>query len=292
MWTEARIVIINDRIPGGPQTILGPAGCGPDVAVLDEVADATVITLDDTDERLALLQSLLEERGLRCSVRRNDRFTDEELEAARLLVMEYDTNATVFAGPMMGTTYDMSDACNRCGAGARQTSALFIDGEMLPRLEGRRAATTSHEEPLVDEKLAAALALSGATGLSFRDVFAAFEERGFRIPWRQVCATHPLPPMSPRSTGIEHYEPCPCGRSCFTGKEEVPLRLAYRASDLADIRDVNVTWEWYGISKYTGDLSESVLPYPLFLVTPKVRRIFLDAGITGFDWLPIRVVDE
>jgi len=292
MWTEVRIVMINDRFSGGPQTILGPAGCGPDVAVLHEGADATIITLDERDERVPHLLKLLEGHDKDYFERRRDRFTDEELEAAPLLVMRYDPNATVFAGPMMGTTYDMSDACPRCGAGARQTSAIFIDGEFLPRLEGRRAATTSHDDVLVDENLAAALAQSGATALSFRDVFAAFEERGFRIPWRQVCAAHTMPPMSPRSTGIDLAEPCPCGRSCFGGKEEVPFRLAYRAADLADIHDVNVTWEWYGILGFTGDLSESVLPYPHFLVTPKVRRIFRDAGVTGFDWLPIRVVDE
>ncbi|WP_170319293.1 hypothetical protein [Polyangium spumosum] len=221
--------------------------------------------------------------------RRYDSFTDEELESARLLFMWYDVNSTVFGGPRMGTTYDMSDACNRCGAGARQTSAMFIEGEDLPKLEGRRAAATCYDDILVDEKLARALAESGATGLSFRDVFAGFEERSFQIPWRQMCATHTLPPMSPRSTSIYPYTPCTCGRSSFSWKAEIPLRLAYRAADLADISDVNVTWEWFGEVKFDGDVSEALFPYPLFLVTPKVWRIFRDAGVTGFDWLPIRV---
>ncbi|MDI1434329.1 hypothetical protein QHF89_32825 [Polyangium sorediatum] len=293
MWTEVEVMIDNRRVPNGPQTILGPAGCGPDVAALDEVADATIITLDEKDERLPRLLNLLKERGIRWFEKRRDRFTDEELQAARLLVMEYGSlEGKIFGGPRVGTKYDMSEACSRCGAGARQTSALVVEADELRHLEGRRAAATCYEDMLVDERLAGALAESGATGLEFRGVFAAFEKRGhFQLPYRQLCATHVMPRMSPRSTGIDLSQPCPCGRSCFMTYNRTPARLAYRAADLADIRDVNVTWEWYGYSKYNGDVYDSVLPYPLFLVTPKVWRIYRDAGVTGFDWLPIRVVD-
>ncbi|MDI3285883.1 hypothetical protein [Polyangium sp. 15x6] len=294
MWTEVEITVNNRRIPGGPQTVLGPAGCGPDVAVLDDVMEATIVKLDETDERLPLLLNLLKERGIRWGERREDRFAEEELEAARLLVVRYfSPDGSIFAGPRVGTTYDMSEACERCGVGARQTSAMVVDGQELHVLEGRRAAATCYNDMLVEEKLAVALAQSSATGISFRGVFAAFEKRGhFQLPWQQLCATHTLPPMSPRSTGVEISQPCPCGRSCFSGDDKIPMRLAYRASAVADIRDVNVTWEWYGYAKYNGDVYDSVLPYPLFLVTPKVRRIFLEAGATGFDWIPIRVVDE
>jgi len=294
MWTEIEITINNRRIPGGPQTILGPAGCGPDVAVIDEVMEATILTLDETDERLPLLLKLLEERGVRWGERREDRFADEELEAARLLVVRYfSTDGSIFAGPRVGSTYDMSHACKYCGAGARQTSALVVDGQELHVIEGRRAAATCYYDMLVDERLADALAQSGARGLAFRGVFAAFEKRGhFQLPLRQLCATHTLPPMSPRTTGVDPYKPCPCGRSSFTGHDKVPMRLAYRASDVADIHDVNVTWEWFGEARFDGDVSEALLPYPLFLVTPKVWRIYRDAGVTGFDWLPIRVIDE
>ncbi|MDI1475919.1 hypothetical protein [Polyangium sp. y55x31] len=57
------------------------------MAVADEGNYSTDITLDETDERLPLLLSLLEERGITWLERRRDRFTDEELEAAHLLVV-------------------------------------------------------------------------------------------------------------------------------------------------------------------------------------------------------------
>jgi len=294
MRTEVQIVLMNCRFPGGPQTILGPAGCGPDVVVIDQVANTTTITLAEGDERLPVLLKLLEGHDRDYFELRDDRFTDDEIEAARLLVMSArDLMDGIFAGPRVGTQYDMSEACKVCGTGAKQTSAMVVDGERLQALEGKHATTTWYNDILVDEKLAGALAESGATGLSFRGVFAAFEKRGhFQLPWRQLCATHTLPPMSPRSTGIKLPQPCPCGRSCFGTSWDVPARLAYRASDLADLRDVNTTWEWFGDVNFKGDVSKSVLAYPWFLVTPKIWRIFQDAGVTGFEWLPIRVVDE
>ncbi|MDI1427975.1 hypothetical protein [Polyangium sorediatum] len=282
---------------GDPRTILQAIGCGPDVANIAEAPVLDVlhiyVTLDETDERLPKLLALLEEHGADGWDIRRDRFTDEELEAAPLLIMSYDINARVFGGPRMGTTYDMSDACKRCGAGARQTSAMIIDVEDLHKLEGRRAATTPYDDVLVDENLAAVLAESGATGLSFRGVFTAFEKRGhMQLPWRQLCATHTMPPMSPRSTGIVPDDLCCCGRSGFDTPTEIPTRLVYRAADFTEIRDINVTWEWFGDTHYEGDVGDALFAYPRFLVTPKVRRIFLDAGVTGFHWLPIHIVDE
>ncbi|WP_153824900.1 hypothetical protein [Polyangium spumosum] len=272
-------------------------GCGPDVVEMFGPVLKRLpiwVTLDDSDERLPRLLGLLKQHGVKWSEFRRDRYTDDELEAARLIFMDvHDAMDGIFAGPRVGTRYDMSEACSSCGSGARQTSAMFVDGERLQSLEGKRAAPTWYHDILVDEKLAGALADSGATGLSFRGVFAAFEKRAqFQLPWQQLYATHTLPRMSPRSTGIDLPQPCPCGRSCFGTFWEIPPRLAYRASDLADACDVNVTWEWFGYVKFNGDVSDSVLAYPWFLVTPKVWRIFRDAGVTGFDWMPIRVVEE
>jgi hypothetical protein len=51
--------------------------------------------------------------------------------------------------------------------------------------------------------------------------------------------------------------------------------------ELVGIKDVNLTWEWFGGSKYNGVVSEALFPYPWFLITPKVWRVFRDAGVTG-----------
>ncbi len=298
MKTKVRVGFNGNDVPGREQAVLGPAGCGPDVADVDdnEVLRQVFVyvTLYEDDPRLQLLIQRLRAYHVEWNEARWDTFTDEEFEAARLIVMTFaNSRETIFGGPRAGTTYDMSEACKLCGAGARQTSAMVVDGEYLHLLESRRVASTCYNDILVDEGIARALVQSGATGLSFRGVFAAFEKKGhFQLPLQQLCATHTVPPMSPRSTGIELAEPCPCGRSSFDRPPETPPRLVYRASDVADIRDVNVTWEWFGEVHFDGDVSEALFPYPWFLVTPKVWRIFRDAGVTGFDWMPIRVEEE
>ena len=76
----------------------------------------------------------------------------------------------------------------------------------------------------------------------------------------------------------------------FTVMNEPP-RLVYRAWDLDRTEDVHTTWEWFESWSFDGDVSDALFPYPWTLVTPKVRRVFLAAGVTSFDWLPIRVED-
>jgi hypothetical protein len=299
MKTEVQVLFHAQHIPGGLEAVLGPAGIASGAV---EVQDFTMqgkrqiwvdLTLDETDERLPILLGLLEQHGEAPWLNRWDRFTDAELEAAPLLLIAPKPQLEIFGGPRVGTTYDVADACKVCGAGARQTSALLIDGENLSDLEGRRAASTYYSDIIVEERLAGELASSGITGLSFRGVFAAFETQvRLQLPWRQMCAAKTLPPMSPRSTGIIRHKHCACGRSGVTATHEQPTRLVYRAKDLADIQDVNLTWEWFGEPKFNGDVGRALFPYPWLLVTPKVWRICRDAGVTQFDWIPIRVVDE
>lgn len=297
MRTEVRIRFDSKSIPGGAQAVLGPAGCGPDVATVEDVPVlrqvVVHVTLEASDPRLPHLLRLLEQHGASWLDLRWDRYTDEELGRAQLILMEHQNEYTIFGGPRMGTQYDLSDACPACGAGARQTSPMMIDGEDLPRLEGLRVASTPYSDILVDEAMAEQLEDMGVTGLSFRSVYAVMEnKRQVKLRWRQLCARHVLPPISPRSTGVERRGACPsCGRSGFCPKMDDPARVAYRSQDLDGAEDVNSTWEWFGDWDFNGDVSDALFPYPWVLVTPKLWRVFRDAGVTSFNWLAIRVDD-
>lgn len=297
MRTEVRIIFDCSEIPGGAQAILGPARCGPDVATVREIPVLrqveVCITLGGTDERIPAVLELLQRHGRRWLDLRRDHYTEEELCGARLLIMESRNEYEVFGGPRLGTTYELEGACRVCGAGARQRSALLIDGEELPKLDGLRATSTYYSDLIVDERLAEELETIGASGLCFRSVYAVMpDKRQIKLRWRQLCATYTLPPMSLRSTGIERANGCAsCGRSGFSTKMDDPTRLAYRAQDLDGAEDVNTTWEWFGAWRFEGDVSEALFPYPWFLVSPKVMRVFRDAGVDSFNWLPIRVED-
>lgn len=298
MKTEVRIFFGGHHITGGAGAVLEPAGCGPDVAevedipVLDQV-DVRV-TLEASDPRLPVLYRLLRQHGEEWFEYRQDVHTDEELARARLIVLQTKNDHEVFGGPRIGTRYDMTEACPVCGAGARQKSAQMIQAKDVLLLKRSRAASTYYDDILVNEKLAEQLAASEVRGLSFREVVAVKKDRSrTKLSWKQLCARHTLPPMSVRSTGIERREECPrCGRSGFFTKLEDPPRLVYRARDVEEAEDVNVTWEWFGDWSFDGKVSEALFAYPWMLVSPKVWRIFRDAGVTAYRYLPIRVDDS
>ncbi|MDI1445740.1 hypothetical protein [Polyangium sp. 6x1] len=300
MKTKVKISFHGHHVPEGEQTILAPAGCGTDVVtvhdykVLRQVLVDVIVDVEDP--RLPLLQKLLLAYKVEWFEDRWDEYTDEEFEAARLIVALSPSEIFVLGGPRFGTDYDISTACPACGAGMRQTSAYVLDGsdaESMGKLRQFRAVS-SYDEILVDERLAETLEGAGLSGISFRSVYARQKDmRQVKLPWRQMWASHTLPPISPHSTGIERGKVCKsCQRSRIGYSLKEPTRIAYRALDLIGAQDVNRMWEHFGIARWNGDLKTAVLSQPKFLVTPKVWRIFKDAGVTGFKWLPIRVVED
>ena len=94
-------------------------------------------------------------------------------------------------------------------------------------------------------------------------------------------------------TTVGRARPCEsCDRNGYLREWTTPTRILYRAGDIQDADDVNMSWENQGFAELRPDLRESLLSYPWMLVTPKVRRVFRDAGITSFDWLPVRVEES
>ncbi|UQA54946.1 hypothetical protein [Polyangium aurulentum] len=93
MRTEVRIHFYAQHIPGGPQSVLGPAGIGPEAAVVREytlIGKRQVpvsVTLAEDNERIQALFDLLRKHGEDWSEHHADRFTDDELDNARLLLM-------------------------------------------------------------------------------------------------------------------------------------------------------------------------------------------------------------
>ncbi len=234
MRTLVRVVFGTYKLQGGAQSVLEPSGCGPDVAEVDEDSplkgiDVTV-TLEETDPRLPVLLDILKKRDKTWREDHYDVCTEEELDSARLLLMQPNREIELFGGVEYGTTYDLSGACPACGTGGKQTSTLFVDAETLGELEGKRAGSTIFFHIVVDPGFEAELVRIGATGISFRDVYAVTrDKRQFKIPFRQLCAARTLPPMSPSTTGLVRDEVCEvCGRNGYFETDAQPTRVVYR----------------------------------------------------------------
>lgn len=296
MRTNVDVRFDSYDVPGGAQSVFDQAQCGPDVTKIGEepVLERlwVEVTLEETDPRLRVLLDLLMEHNVDWSDCHYDVYTEEELDSARLLLMKGNLQCEIGGGVRFGTMFDLSNACPVCGTGGKQTSPLFVDREDLRNLKGSRAGETYRGDVFVDERLAEELKRIGATGLTLGEMYAEFrEKRMVKLPWKQLLAARTLPPMSPRTTGFSRVEDsCKvCLRDGYGGTSQEPLRVVYRSSDLREVDDVNFSWENAWVGELQPDLRESFLSLPWPLVTPKVRRVIVGAGVTCFDWLPIRV---
>ena len=105
--------------------------------------------------------------------------------------------------------------------------------------------------------------------------------------------------MSSAST-LDRKNVCPvCQRGHFTFLADVPARIVYRAEDLKNIQDVNLTWEWF--TSYGTIPEDSVergmWPAPSLLVTPKVMNLLRgktkkEQKYEGVSFTPIWIEDE
>jgi hypothetical protein len=283
MKTNVLIRFDGDDIPGGVDAILGPCQCGPDVAEVKKFSygngtKTTVkvwLTLDERDERVAQVLALLAPYGEGEIAYRTDEYTEEELQNARLLYANTWGKDQVGAGKHYGTTYDVSNACKQCGTGVRQTSPLVIHGEDERRIEKMHVAGTYHGDFLVPDVLGEKLAKANLTGLNLWRAYSS-RKSGPNVELRreQIFAENVLPPMAPSSL-LDRKEVCPvCQRGRYNFVFREPPRIVYRAEDLKNIQDVNLTWEWFGsFAKTPEDAVNGLWPDPLLLVTPKVMNL-------------------
>ncbi len=233
------------------------------------------ITLDEKDERVPKVLALLDEYGEERWVIRYDEYTEDERQAAPLLEVGI-WGETTGRGEEYGTTYDLSKACKTCESGKRQTSPLIIDREELKAIEKFRVSATTRGDILLRDVDVERLLAAGVTGALFWPVYAKTKAGDLEeLRWQQVFIEHVLPPMSPK-TLLDRSQVCPeCKRGCFTHLADHPARVVYRRKDLANIRDFNLSVEWFGsLPHHVGPIG--MVPgrrSPDVLVTPKVMNL-------------------
>ena len=221
----------------------------------------------------------------------NKIYTDDELQAFPLLVLNQEQVVIDGGGVKSGTQYDVTPGCPDCGTGAVQTSPLYLPPGKMPRRA--KMARTNYCDFVVARDLAQALRKAKVSGLELRQVRSTRDRRP--LPWWQMLSSHTMPRLSPKSVGVIHdMRPgwgCPvCRRDCFEGGEEFAYDRA--RVDPAALPDVVHTWEHFGRSILHDDpergLGRGFAP-PLMMIKPKVFDIFQELGAKGAGFIPVRI---
>jgi hypothetical protein len=302
MKTYTHFMIFTSDIPGGPDAILGPSGCGKDVAEISG-GDIIYLKLEEHDERIAKVVALLEAAGKDPSFSYFDRYTEEDLQAAPLLLLDFWSKDLVLTGPSYGVKYDVAQACPTCHTGVRQASPLVVDGSFSPLWQKYRVKGTSDDDLLVRDTDVEALIAANVTGVNFWPIKAQYKSGAIgEVRWQQALIENVLPPMAPSTQLVEEGK-CP---TCSRGRKSEDTttrtrRVTYRREDLKKFCDFNVSWEAFGrfwdYGKVTDGWMDSRRPLPWLFITPKVLNILRgktkkEQNYQGFGFVPIWIEEE
>jgi hypothetical protein len=227
--------------------------------------------------RNRLLRDELKIPGIRGSIHVTREYSDKELDEADLLNLIIDA---VFepAGEDMGTEYDDSEACPKCGAGRVQRSPLRLNLRRIPK-NVDIARTISFDEWVVSESLADFLHKEKVTGFDVREV----EHRGKRQPgkkWYQLLVTGKAGnTVDPTRYGIDYLHPDPEGRFVCPQHLLSGLNLVsevFLRRDSVETVDIAATTNRYGLR---GGV---LVPIPIVVISQRLFRILKQHRIKGY----------
>jgi hypothetical protein len=155
---------------------------------LGRLGEVRSVRLPVEDERVRLIGELDREFHRRGSAffsgwHISRHYTPEEIQSAEMFLL-YSLSVFEPCGEMCGTEYDESAVCPSCGAGARQSTDLYLEPESIPR---RGLSRTIAGEMVVSHRLMRALQAHGITGAAFLPV----REPSGRVlkNWHQLVIT-------------------------------------------------------------------------------------------------------
>jgi hypothetical protein len=178
------------------------------------------------------------------------------------------------AGEECGTTYDNSKACPECGAGAPQTSPLFLDGRRIPR--NVDFAQTIAGEIVVSERVVEAVRARELTGFELEAVRLS-NVGGMPSEYFQLIVVGQAVELDPATrAGEDPFDDDSYGR-CPRG-DVVGLNLLSEVTVKGETipqADVMATRQRVGARR--GLLR----PRPMLLLSPRAWRTIEEAKLKG-----------
>jgi len=207
------------------------------------------------------------------------RYTKTEL--AKATIFRLRTNS-IFepAGEECGTTYDEETACPRCGAGAKQTSPLFLNVGRIPQRYDINQTIAG--EIVVSKRILDLFAQHGITGAKFMPVRSRPLSSSESKCWFQLnilSITAELIP--PTWVGVNPFDDDKmnlyrCSRGDLMGLNllsEVTISSSSRCN-----ADIVCSRQFIGVRR--GLLR----PERIILISPKVRQLFEEEKVKGAEF--------
>lgn len=241
-----------------------------------------LVKLDGNDPRLAKIGRL--QKDLYKEQKRSffygweilRKYSREEINAASLFHWKI-TSIFEPAGEECGTSYDESTACPRCGAGAKQTTPLFLPEKRIPK--SKDISRTIAGEIVVSRRVAELFARHEITGAEFRPLRSQGSSGSESKEWFQLVVQGPEAEISaPTHVGINPFDDdeegkyrCPLGDLIGLNLlSEITITSASRGSaDMVRTR------------QFIGTRRGLLRPEQLLLISPKLARLIESEKLKG-----------
>jgi hypothetical protein len=235
--------------------------------------------LDASDPRIQIIRDA--DRALRARGRAfftawisRRRYSRLELDQAELFHLHV---RSVFepAGEEVGTQYDESTACPKCGSGAQQIGPLFLNWGRIP--SGKDISQTIAGEIVVSRRFVEAFRQHQITGVRFDHIRRSLASDAQSDYWFQMVVT---------SSEAEIIAPTRTGENPFDEDEQPQCRLGdllglNLLSEIFVARASCGTTDITSSKRYIGVRRGLLRPRRLVLISPKVRRLIEAEKLKG-----------
>ncbi|WP_309892353.1 hypothetical protein [Archangium sp.] len=201
-------------------------------------------------------------------------YTSKELQKAELLWLRVRPFFEP-TGEDCGTVYDETQACPKCGFGARQVSPLHLDLKRIPK---RDIARTLGGEIVVSARLAEQMKAEGLRGYELGPVVS---RQGKSTPhWYQLLVPECLVELAPRTrVGADFFVPEPDEARCSEGHVagfDILSEVYVQRSSVGEA-------DWLCTRQAVGPRMGAYRPLPLLLISQRLYRFLTAREVMRFD---------
>jgi hypothetical protein len=216
----------------------------------------------------------------------------------RYYLIKYKEKPIGDSGESTKSDYNLADACNACGTGAKLNGPLKVSGILDTRKE-------------IFQTLAGDFIISGGLYEKIRELYRDFEllnvvdTKSTPLSHYHLTSNFLLPRFNETSTGFEIDGQCPkCRRNGYFNSAVIgdlernipttikPLNLVYKKIDFENLKNpkISCTWESKGLSNKTTH-GNHVTRYarPWIMISEQLKDIFDAENTNTINYEQIRV---